>query len=158
MPEMAFNFLLYDAGLFIGNEFGIQGLMPRAGLLVDGVMRGIGRILAAQVSRYVRQIGNEAQAVERQQGRAPTGRFKDFRSSDGDAEDIGHDLSPGRVMDKLTPRERDVVRMRFGLDDGYAHTLEEVGQRFAVTRERVRQIELRALKKLRRMGPVDIRA
>lgn len=62
------------------------------------------------------------------------------------------------VLDKLTPRERDVVRMRFGLDDGYAHTLEEVGQRFAVTRERVRQIELRALKKLRRMGPVDIRA
>ena len=62
------------------------------------------------------------------------------------------------VLDKLTPRERDVVRMRFGLDDGYAHTLEEVGQRFAVTRERVRQIELRALKKLRRMGPVDIKA
>ena len=62
------------------------------------------------------------------------------------------------VLDKLTPRERDVVRMRFGLDDGYAHTLEEVGQRFQVTRERVRQIELRALKKLRRMGPVDIRA
>ncbi|MBV9850387.1 MAG: sigma-70 family RNA polymerase sigma factor [Armatimonadetes bacterium] len=62
------------------------------------------------------------------------------------------------VLDKLTQRERDVVRMRFGLDDGYAHTLEEVGQRFAVTRERVRQIELRALKKLRRMGPVDIRA
>lgn len=62
------------------------------------------------------------------------------------------------VLEKLTPRERDVVRMRFGLDDGYAHTLEEVGQRFAVTRERVRQIELRALKKLRRMGPVDIKA
>ena len=62
------------------------------------------------------------------------------------------------VLDKLTERERAVVRMRFGLDDGYAHTLEEVGQRFAVTRERVRQIELRALKKLRRMGPVDIRA
>lgn len=63
-----------------------------------------------------------------------------------------------QVLDKLTPRERDVVRLRFGLEDGYAHTLEEVGQRFAVTRERVRQIELRALKKLRRMGPVDIRA
>jgi len=62
------------------------------------------------------------------------------------------------VLEKLTPRERDVVRMRFGLDDGYAHTLEEVGQRFAVTRERVRQIELRDLKKLRRMGPVDIKA
>lgn len=63
-----------------------------------------------------------------------------------------------QVLEKLTPRERDVVRLRFGLEDGYAHTLEEVGQRFQVTRERVRQIELRALKKLRRMGPVDIRA
>jgi RNA polymerase primary sigma factor len=63
-----------------------------------------------------------------------------------------------QVLEKLTQRERDVVRMRFGLEDGYAHTLEEVGQRFAVTRERVRQIELRALKKLRRMGPVDIRS
>jgi len=62
------------------------------------------------------------------------------------------------VLEKLTQRERDVVRLRFGLEDGYAHTLEEVGQRFAVTRERVRQIELRALKKLRRMGPVDIRS
>ena len=61
------------------------------------------------------------------------------------------------ILEKLTPRERDVVRMRFGLEDGYAHTLEEVGQRFAVTRERVRQIELRALKKLRRMSPVEVK-
>ena len=61
------------------------------------------------------------------------------------------------VLNKLSPRERDVVRVRFGLEDGYAHTLEEVGQRFLITRERVRQIELRALKKLRRMEHVDIR-
>ena len=58
------------------------------------------------------------------------------------------------VLNNLTPRERDVVRMRFGLDDGDAHTLEEIGQRLAVTRERVRQIEMRAIKKLRRMGPI----
>ena len=62
------------------------------------------------------------------------------------------------ILDKLTPRERDVVRMRFGLEDGYMHTLEEVGQRFQVTRERVRQIELRAIKKLRRMSPVEVKA
>jgi RNA polymerase primary sigma factor len=61
------------------------------------------------------------------------------------------------ILDKLTPRERDVVRMRFGLEDGYMHTLEEVGQRFQVTRERVRQIELRAIKKLRRMSPVEVK-
>jgi RNA polymerase primary sigma factor len=60
-----------------------------------------------------------------------------------------------QVLAKLTDRERDVVRMRFGLDDGAPRTLEEVGQHFHVTRERVRQIELRALKKLRRMGPMD---
>jgi RNA polymerase primary sigma factor len=62
------------------------------------------------------------------------------------------------ILDKLTPRERDVVRMRFGLEDGYMHTLEEVGQRFQVTRERVRQIELRAIKKLRRMSPVEVKS
>ncbi len=62
------------------------------------------------------------------------------------------------ALNNLTPRERSVVWMRFGLEDGCTHTLEEVGQRFAITRERVRQIELRALKKLRRMGPVDITA
>jgi RNA polymerase primary sigma factor len=60
------------------------------------------------------------------------------------------------VLDKLTPRERDVLRMRFGLDDGYARTLEEVGSRLKVTRERVRQIELRALKKLRHYGPSEL--
>jgi RNA polymerase primary sigma factor len=60
------------------------------------------------------------------------------------------------VLDKLTPRERDVLKMRFGLDDGYARTLEEVGSRLHVTRERVRQIELRALKKLRHIGPSEL--
>ncbi len=53
------------------------------------------------------------------------------------------------VLSELTPRERDVLRMRFGLDDGYPRTLEEVGRHFAVTRERIRQIEAKALKKLR---------
>ena len=53
------------------------------------------------------------------------------------------------ALDQLTIRERDVVRMRFGLDDGYPHTLEEVGKHFRVTRERIRQIEAKALKKLR---------
>lgn len=60
------------------------------------------------------------------------------------------------VLNKLTSRERDVLRMRFGLDDGYARTLEEVGSRLHVTRERVRQIELRALKKLRHLGPSEL--
>ncbi|MFZ4508392.1 MAG: sigma-70 family RNA polymerase sigma factor [Fimbriimonas sp.] len=56
------------------------------------------------------------------------------------------------ILGRLTSRERDVVRLRFGLDDGRARTLEEVGTELNVTRERVRQIELRAMKKLRHIG------
>ena len=54
------------------------------------------------------------------------------------------------VLDTLTPREEKVLRLRFGLDDGRARTLEEVGQNFGVTRERIRQIEAKALSKLRK--------
>lgn len=53
------------------------------------------------------------------------------------------------VLDTLTPREEKIIRLRFGLDDGQARTLEEVGQLFGVTRERIRQIEKKALRKLR---------
>jgi len=53
------------------------------------------------------------------------------------------------VLDTLTPREEKVLRLRFGLDDGRARTLEEVGKEFSVTRERIRQIEAKALRKLR---------
>ena len=53
------------------------------------------------------------------------------------------------VLQSLQPREQEVLRLRFGLDDGTCHTLEEVGKKFNVTRERIRQIEAKALRKLR---------
>ncbi|MBN1483953.1 MAG: RNA polymerase sigma factor RpoD [Chloroflexia bacterium] len=54
-----------------------------------------------------------------------------------------------QVLNSLSDREREVLSMRFGLDNGHSHTLEEVGQAFGVTRERIRQIEVKALRKLR---------
>ena len=53
------------------------------------------------------------------------------------------------VLDTLTPREEKVLRLRYGIDDGKPRTLEEVGREFNVTRERIRQIEAKALRKLR---------
>ena len=53
------------------------------------------------------------------------------------------------VLSSLTPREEKVLRLRFGIDDGRQRTLEEVGKEFNVTRERIRQIEAKALRKLR---------
>jgi RNA polymerase primary sigma factor len=53
------------------------------------------------------------------------------------------------ALKTLTPREEKIIKMRFGLEDGSQHTLAEVGQAFALTRERIRQIEAKALRKLR---------
>ena len=53
------------------------------------------------------------------------------------------------VIDTLTPREQKVIRLRYGLDDSHPRTLEEVGKEFNVTRERIRQIEAKALRKVK---------
>ena len=60
------------------------------------------------------------------------------------------------ILETLTPREQKVIRLRFGLDDGYPKTLEQVGQIFNVTRERIRQIEAKALRKLK--SPAKLKA
>ena len=68
------------------------------------------------------------------------------------AEAASHQLLKEQVIDvlnSLTPRERKVLELRFGLEDGRSRTLEEVGREFHVTRERIRQIEAKALRKLR---------
>ena len=56
------------------------------------------------------------------------------------------------IMIDLSEREQQILKMRFGLDDGVSHTLEEVGKAFGVTRERIRQIEAKALEKIREHG------
>jgi RNA polymerase primary sigma factor len=53
------------------------------------------------------------------------------------------------VLNTLTPREARILRLRFGFQDGRSHTLEEVGRKFGLTRERIRQLEHRALRRLR---------
>ena len=58
------------------------------------------------------------------------------------------------ILDTLTPREQKILKIRFGLEDGVIHTLEEVGQEFGVTRERIRQIESKALEKIRVHGSI----
>ncbi|MCK5569434.1 MAG: RNA polymerase sigma factor RpoD, partial [Spirochaetes bacterium] len=79
------------------------------------------------------------------------GDFIEDRESDNPASKTSYTLLQeliGEVLDTLPEKEQKVLRMRFGLDDGYSHTLEEVGYVFDVTRERIRQIEAKALRRL----------
>jgi RNA polymerase primary sigma factor len=101
-------------------------------------------------------LAKEPVSLETPVGDDEESRLGDFVEDDrlpSPAEDvISRDLHQRArdLLKTLTPREEKVVRMRFGLDEKTDHTLEEVGRDFEVTRERVRQIEGRALHKLRR--------
>uniref|UniRef100_A0A6V1X7N2 RNA polymerase sigma-70 domain-containing protein n=2 Tax=Heterosigma akashiwo TaxID=2829 RepID=A0A6V1X7N2_HETAK len=94
-------------------------------------------------------IGTKTNSMEKSQI-AISDMCKDSRNKPEETaqvESLRQDIS--RLINTLSPREQDVVRMRYGLDDGEIRTLEEIGSIFSVTRERVRQIEARALHKLR---------
>jgi RNA polymerase primary sigma factor len=87
-----------------------------------------------------------------EEGDSPLSEFIEDRAAISPAEavingDLKHHTA--KMLRTLTPREEKIIKMRFGLEDGLEHTLEEVGQCFAVTRERIRQIEAKALRKLR---------
>lgn len=106
--------------------------------------------------RHIIKISQETVSLEAPVGEEEDSRLGDFIEDEDSLsphEAATYQLLRGHIQDILqflSPREQKIVRMRFGLDDGRSHTLEEVGQEFGVTRERIRQIEAKALAKLRR--------
>ena len=105
--------------------------------------------------RKVRKIAQEPISLETpigEEGDSHLGDFIEDRGVVSPAEaviNLNLKEQTDQVLKTLAPREEKIVKMRFGLEDGSEHTLEEVGQSFAVTRERIRQIEAKALRKLR---------
>ena len=105
--------------------------------------------------RRVMKIAQEPISIETPVGTEEESQLGDFiedQAQESPAEaviNLNLRAQTAQVLKTLTPREERVIRMRFGLEDGSEHTLEEVGQSFAVTRERIRQIEAKALRKLR---------
>ena len=115
------------------------------------------RRAASKVQRIMR-ISQEPMSLEMPVGSEDSGELGDFIEDEtmpGPVEETSNQLLKEQlhdILDSLNDRERAVLEMRFGLRDGEAHTLEEVGKAFGVTRERVRQIESKALRKLRHPG------
>jgi RNA polymerase primary sigma factor len=105
---------------------------------------------------YILKIKEDTVSIEAPVGEEEDSRLADFiedRDSVTPEEAATYQLLKENISDVLqllTPREQKILRMRFGLDDGRAHTLEETGQEFGVTRERIRQIESKALQKLKK--------
>jgi RNA polymerase primary sigma factor len=105
--------------------------------------------------RAILKMAQQPISLQAQVGDSDDTTFGDFiedKSAENPAEMAAHSLLKEKivqVLDTLTPREREVIEQRFGLRDGYSRTLEEVGRQFRVTRERIRQIEAKALRKMR---------
>jgi RNA polymerase primary sigma factor len=105
--------------------------------------------------REIIKVAQEPISLETPIGKEEDSRLGDFiedRETEAPVNAVTHELlreDINDVLGTLSARERDVLRLRFGLDDGRSRTLEEVGQQFGVTRERIRQIEAKALRKLR---------
>ena len=121
---------------------------------VDPALERKMRRAAGKVRRIVR-ISQEPMSLEMPVGQEESSMLSDFIEDEtvvGPVDAASNQLLKEQVqssLDSLSEREREVLEMRFGLRDGQSHTLEEVGQFFGVTRERIRQIEAKALRKLR---------
>ena len=105
--------------------------------------------------RDIIKVAQEPLSLETPIGKEEDSRLGDFiedKDADAPVKTVAHELlreDLADVLSGLSAREKDVLRLRFGMDDGKQRTLEEVGQLFGVTRERIRQIEAKALRKLR---------
>jgi len=110
---------------------------------------------AAQKVRKIMRISQEPMSLDMPIGQEDSSQFGDFIPDDnmlGPVDSANKQLLKEQIrsaLGVLSDREREVLQMRFGLIDGQDHTLEEVGRHFSVTRERIRQIEAKALRKLR---------
>ena len=121
-----------------------------AGNMGFAIMKGIkGSSMASDIALHVFDPSQEAMVRAEQLGAATENNSAELVSK---CEYVFLAVKPQQldeVLGTLTPREAKVLSMRFGLEGGHPHTLEEVGKYFNVTRERIRQIEAKALRKLR---------
>jgi len=105
-------------------------------------------------ARRVMKISRHPISLDRPVGESEDSYFGDFiedQAADNPSESATSDMLRGRieqVLKTLTYREREIIKLRYGIGDGYTYTLEEVGRIFKVTRERVRQVEAKAIRKL----------
>jgi RNA polymerase primary sigma factor len=143
-----------EMGMLSKDDVRAIEVRDKDGIALDPAVRMRMRRAAAKVRRIVR-ISQEPMSLETPVGNEENSSLGDFIEDEtivGPAEAASGELLREQVhsaLDQLNRREREVLEMRFGLKDGQAHTLEEVGQEFGVTRERIRQIEAKALRKLR---------
>jgi len=132
----------------LGREPTLEELAERLEIPVDKV-------------RKVKKIAQQPISLETPIGEEESSHLGDFIEDKGIASpsDAAIKLNlkeqTASLLKTLTPREERIIKMRFGMDDGSEHTLEEVGNTFAVTRERIRQIEAKALRKLRHPSRSD---
>jgi RNA polymerase primary sigma factor len=131
------------------------GREPTVEEIAEAMSRGQEVVVTPEKVREIIKVSQEPVSLETPIGEEEDSHLGDFiedRGALAPAEAASHQLLKEQVeavLDSLTGRERRVLQLRFGLEDGRARTLEEVGREFNVTRERIRQIEAKALRKLR---------